>query len=105
MSVPVSGVSVDPTSVIVTLGSYFRAAATVAPPNATNPSLVWGSGNVAVATVDAQGCVHAVGLGSTAIQVSTVVGGFVAVISVSVVPTPPPCPVPCCLPRRPLLCF
>jgi uncharacterized protein YjdB/formylglycine-generating enzyme required for sulfatase activity len=68
---PVTGVSVSPTSLSLTLGgtSTGTLTPTVSPSNATNKAVTWTSSNTAVATVSGSGVVTAVAAGSATITV------------------------------------
>lgn len=57
---------------------------TVSPSDATNKAVTWQSGNTAVATVDANGKVTAVGNGTAVITVATTDGGYTASCTVTV---------------------
>ena len=75
-----------PTSLTLVEGSNpSKLTATVLPANATNKAVTWDSSNKQVATVDAEGNVTPVGLGSTVITVTTVDGGLTATCTVTVV--------------------
>ena len=58
--VPVTGVTLDQSSVRMQKGQTLKLTATVTPPNATNVEIIWGSDNINVATVDQDGNVTAV---------------------------------------------
>lgn len=83
--VPALGVSVSPTNWSMEVGQTQSLTATVAPPNATNQDVTWSSSNPAVATVNADGLVTAVGAGSATITVTTVDGGHTAEATISVI--------------------
>jgi len=53
-----------------------QLTATVYPPNATNKSLSWSSGDDGIVTVDSSGNVEAVDVGTTTITVKTTDGGY-----------------------------
>ncbi|MCQ2144506.1 MAG: Ig-like domain-containing protein [Bacteroidales bacterium] len=80
---PVTGVSLDKTSVSLVKGESTSLTATITPSNATNKNVTWTSSNTAVATV-AGGTVSAVGRGSATITVRTQDGEFTATCSVTV---------------------
>ena len=82
--VPVTGVSVNKTSVALLTGATEQLTATVAPSNADSKNVTWKSSNTAVATVSASGLVKAVSAGSATITVTTVDGGKTAQIKVTV---------------------
>ena len=66
----VTGVSLDRTTLTLKEGDKATLTATVAPANATNQTVTWGSSKEDVATVD-NGVVTAVGGGTTTITVTT----------------------------------
>ncbi|MDE7407502.1 MAG: Ig-like domain-containing protein, partial [Muribaculaceae bacterium] len=70
------------------VGQSIQLLATVLPDNATDKTVVWSSGNESVATVDTNGKVTAVSLGTATITARY--GGYrcYATCAVSVVPTP-----------------
>ena len=84
VAVPVSSVSVSPSSLSLTKGSTSTLVHTVLPANATNKAVTWSSENTAVASVNQSGLVTAVGGGSTSIKVETADGGKVATCDVTV---------------------
>lgn len=86
--VAVTGVSVNPTTATVGLGSTQQLNATIAPANATNQNLTWTSSNTAVATVNASGLVSAVSAGTTTITVKTVDGNKTATSAITVAAIP-----------------
>ncbi|MBN2486007.1 MAG: Ig-like domain-containing protein [Bacteroidales bacterium] len=84
VSVPVTGVSVAPTSLTLATGAASQLTATVAPANASNKTVSWSSSNTAVATVSATGLVTAIGPGSATINVTTQDGNKTAACAVTV---------------------
>lgn len=66
-NVQVGSITLNETSQTLTEGETFQLTATVAPADATDPTLTWTSSNVAVATVSATGLVTAVSAGSATI--------------------------------------
>lgn len=73
---------IDPSSVTLnehdlslTIGETVTLEATIAPSDATNTALSWSSTAPAVATVDQEGTVTAVGEGQAIVTVATLVGG------------------------------
>jgi len=85
VTVPVSGVSLNLTSLSLTMGGTQTAtlAATVEPSAAANKSVTWTSDNTSVATVN-NGVVTAVAAGNATITVTTVEGGKTATCAVTV---------------------
>ena len=66
-TVPVTGVTLNPTTLGLVVGGEGTLVATVAPDEATNKAVTWSSSNTDVATVDANGKVKAVAKGSATI--------------------------------------
>ena len=60
VTMPVSGVTLNKTSLTLNIGANETLTATVAPADATNKKVTWKSSDAAVATVDANGKVTAV---------------------------------------------
>ena len=83
-TVPVTGVTLDKTSLELIAGDSATLTATVAPEKATNKNVTWTSSDTLVATVDASGRVVAVKAGSAVITVITKDGGFTATAKVTV---------------------
>ena len=70
-------INLSATNVAMKIGDVEQLSATVLPDNATDSSIVWSSGNEAVATVDAQGRVTAVAEGNTNIVATAADGSRV----------------------------
>ena len=81
---PVTGVTLDKTSVELTEGDVTVFTATVTPSNASNKNVYWTSSDSSVATVDNAGKVTAVKAGSATITVTTEDGGKTATCKVTV---------------------
>ena len=81
---PVTGVSLDKTTITLTEGDAQTLVATVAPENATNKNVTWSSSDETVATVDQSGKVTAVKAGEATITVKTEDGGKTATCKVTV---------------------
>ena len=64
--VPVTGITLEPTSVTIEVGQTAKLTATVSPADATNATVTWSSSNESVATVD-NGTVTAVAEGTATI--------------------------------------
>jgi endoglucanase len=82
--VPVTGVTVNPTSANIVVGGTQTLTATVLPANATNKSVTWSSSNTAVATVNSTGVVTGVANGLATITVTTTSGSKTATAAISV---------------------
>ena len=82
VTVPVSSVSLNKTSVSLNKGETTTIVATVYPENATDKSVTWRSSNASVASVDGNGKITAVGGGSAIITAGS--GGKTADCSVTV---------------------
>ena len=82
--IPVTGVSLDRTSLSLTEGETYSLVATVTPSNATNKSVTWSSSNTTVATVSSSGVVTAKAGGSATITVKTSDGAKTATCAVTV---------------------
>lgn len=81
---PVTGVSLDKTSVSIPVGTEVVLTATVKPENASNKKVSWKSGDTDVAIVDGNGKVTAVDRGTTEITVTTDDGAKTAKCQVTV---------------------
>ena len=83
-TVPVTGVTLNNSTLELTAGDTFTLKATVAPENASNKDVTWESNNTAAATVDSEGKVTAVAAGEATITVTTKDGGKPATCTVTV---------------------
>ncbi len=83
------GVSLNTSTLNLNAGAGSQLVATVKPETASNKSVTWSSSNTAVATVNGNGYVTAVGNGTATITVRTAEGGKTASCTVTVrtVPT------------------
>lgn len=86
--VPVTGVSVSPTSKTLNKGETVTLTATVSPSTATNKNVTWSSNNTSIATVDSTGKVTGIAAGTATITVTTADGGKTATSTITVNPTP-----------------
>ena len=82
--VPVTGVSLDESSITLDVGGNQTLTATVTPEDATNKKVRWSSDNEAVATVSEDGVVTAVAGGTAVITATTHDGLFTASCTVTV---------------------
>jgi uncharacterized protein YjdB/alpha-tubulin suppressor-like RCC1 family protein len=83
--VPVTGVSLDVTSVTLDVGGTANLNATVSPTNASNQAVSWSTTDSAIASVS-NGVVTAVSEGTATITVTTTDGGYTATCTVTVNP-------------------
>lgn len=82
-TINVTGVTLD-ASALVYYGQTTTLVATVAPEDATNKAVTWSSSDESIATVDANGVVTGVAIGTTTITVTTVDGSKIATCEVTV---------------------
>ncbi len=82
----VTGVTLNYEAKDVFLGGTLALAATVEPSAARNKTVTWASSDETIATVDANGLVTAVALGTATITVTTVSGGETASCNITVQP-------------------
>lgn len=87
-NIPVTGVSVAPTTLSLQIGATNQLTATVSPSNASNKAISWSSSNTSVATVSSTGLVAAVASGTAEITVTTADGNFAATCTVTVLSPP-----------------
>ena len=86
-TVPVSGITITPTSKTLEVGQTFSLQAEVLPSNATNKEIEWYSENEVVATVN-QGTVKASSVGTTNIVAKSKDGSFEAKCKITVIQNP-----------------
>ena len=86
--VAVTGVSLSKSETALTVGASETLTATVSPENANNKNVSWKSDDTAVATVDQNGKVTAVGAGTATITATTEDGKYTATCTVKVSPAP-----------------
>lgn len=85
----VSSITVNPSTVSMTIAQTQQITATVAPSNAANKTLSWSSSNTGIATVSSSGLITSVAAGSATITVQATDGSNVYnTVSVSVSATP-----------------
>ncbi|MES2731005.1 MAG: PA14 domain-containing protein, partial [Bacteroidota bacterium] len=87
-NVPVTGVTISPTTANLLVGQTQQLTATVAPANATNKTVSWTSSNAAIATVNTSGLVTALAAGTATITVTTQDGNRTAMAQVAVAANP-----------------
>jgi formylglycine-generating enzyme required for sulfatase activity len=83
-NIPITGVTLNKTTLSLAVGGSETLTPTVAPSNATNKNVSWRSSNTAVATVSATGLVRGVSAGSATITVTTEDGNKTATCTVTV---------------------
>ena len=83
-TIAVTGVSLNKTSLSLTVGESQSLSATVSPSNASDKSVSWKSSDTSVATVDGSGNVKAVKAGTATITVTTKDGSKTATCKVTV---------------------
>ena len=84
ITIPATGVTLNKSSESLYVNGSVTLVATVTPSNATNKSVTWSSSNVSVAAVSSSGVVTAKAVGTSAITVTTVDGGFTATCNITV---------------------
>ena len=85
-TVSVTNVTLNTTSTVINVNNTETLTVTVAPTNATNQDVIWHSSDTSVATVDDNGVITAVSVGTTTIIVTTEDGNFTATCTVRVIP-------------------
>lgn len=80
----VTSVSLNKTTLALTVGGTETLIATISPVSATNQAVTWSSDNTNAATVDMNGSVKAVAAGTANITVTTQDGGYTAECAVTV---------------------
>ncbi|MCL2773727.1 MAG: Ig-like domain-containing protein [Oscillospiraceae bacterium] len=85
-SVPVTGLTLNKTSVTLDMGSADQLTATVYPANAANKNVKWSSTNAGIVTVNSNGVLTPVAPGMAVITVITEDGGYSAACVVTVNP-------------------
>jgi uncharacterized protein YjdB/putative hemolysin len=88
VNVPVTGVSVSPTTLQIGVGATSTLTATLSPTNASNQNVTWTSSNTSIATVSASGLVTAIAVGSATITATTQDGSFTSTCLVTVSTAP-----------------
>ena len=82
--VPVTGVELDKTNLILPIGEIKSLTATVSPEDAINKDIVWSSSHETIVTVDEDGNITAVLAGTAEITATTADGEFTATATVLV---------------------
>jgi uncharacterized protein YjdB len=84
VTMPVTGVSVSPTTASIAVSGTKQITATVSPANATYKDVTWNSGKTSIATVSNTGLVTGVATGTDTITVTTTDGKKTAICIISV---------------------
>jgi len=82
--IAVTGVSVTPASIPLTVGYSTQLTRTITPAIATNQAVIWSSDHTNIASVNITGLVSAVAEGAATITVTTVDGNFTATSTITV---------------------
>lgn len=83
-TVPVTGVGLNKTEVVLGIGETVTLVPRITPSDATNQKVTWKSNKTSVASVTSDGVVTAKAAGAANITVTTSDGGYLAVCSVTV---------------------
>jgi uncharacterized protein YjdB len=82
--IPVTGVSLNKTTVTVSVNGTEQLAATIAPTDATNKNVTWSSNAPNIATVSNEGLVTGIAAGTATVSATSEDGEFTATCSVTV---------------------
>ncbi len=83
--IPVTGITVSPTTATLNIGEVLGLTAQLIPTNATNTNVTWSSADNNIATVDQNGQVTAISQGVVIIRVLTEDGGFSSESTIEVI--------------------
>lgn len=83
-AVPVTGISLNKSSTTINTGNTEQLYATITPSGATNQQLTWSSGNTSIVTVSSSGVITPVNVGTAAVTVTAIDGGFTNSCTVTV---------------------
>lgn len=87
-NVPVTGVTLNPTSAQVEVGKSLQLNAGIAPSNATNKQVTWSVSGASVASVSQEGVVTGLAPGTATVTATSVDGQKTASSTITVVPAP-----------------
>ena len=82
----VTGVTIEPSEAELTVGSSTKLTATVLPENASNKNVVYSVDDESILSVDQDGNVTGLSLGTATVTVTTEDGGFTASAEITVIP-------------------
>ncbi|MFS4493972.1 PQQ-dependent sugar dehydrogenase [Maribacter sp. 2308TA10-17] len=85
-TVNVTGVTLDSNTLTLQEGETGTLIATIAPSDATDPSVTWSSSDATIATVNTSGLVTGIASGTATITVTTNDGNFTAAATIEVIP-------------------
>ena len=85
---PVTGVTLNKTSITITIGETETLEPKISPTNASNKSVNWSSDDPSIVSVDQTGKMTAKAVGTANVTVKTSDGDFTATCKVTVVPIP-----------------
>lgn len=88
-NVPVSGVTVTPSSSQIEVGQNLQLTANVAPSDATNKEVAWSVSDTSVASVNADGSVTGLAPGTVTVTATTADGSKTAGSTITVISPPP----------------
>ena len=82
----VTGVTIEPSEAELTVGSSTKLTATVLPENATNKNVIYSVDDESILSVDQDGNITGLSLGTATVTVTTEDGGFTASAEITVMP-------------------
>ena len=82
----VTGVTIEPSEAELTVGSSTKLTATVLPENASNKNVIYSVDDESILSVDQDGNVTGLSLGTATVTVTTEDGGFTASSEITVIP-------------------
>ena len=82
----VTGVTIEPSEAELTVGSSTKLTATVLPENATNKNVIYSVDDESILSVDQDGNITRLSLGTATVTVTTEDGGFTASAEITVMP-------------------
>ena len=82
----VTGVTIEPSEAELTVGSSTKLTATVLPENATNKNVIYSVDDESILSVDQDGNITGLSLGTATVTVTTEDGGFTASTEITVIP-------------------
>ncbi len=86
--ISLTGIQIDKTSVDLSVGDTFKPTVTFVPSNATNKNISWTSSVPKVASVDNNGTIKALSVGTSTITATTEDGSLIVSVSINVIGLP-----------------